>query len=527
MPDTMSYISYRSTPKPSELEVDYDVNITSLYEAICNCDWDEAILALDNNPEEARTWVVRHYEEEDDMEGREVMWRFLPLHSACARDPPAAFISALIKAYPDGPHCVDDQGMYPLHYACGNQASREVIRLLLVANSMAARCQDPRGMLPIHYLACWGPSSVSIIDMVLVANRDVSKAKDNDGNTPLDLAMEGDYPEHDAVVAVLKRWLDKSTPRSRSIPRAIAASEPRELVNEPPNFPRELSAHHASNNASERSIIEPSPTDEVQDEISHKLTVNTTMDEEVEVHVSSPLSEKDTNLKDDIENPAQDFAEEKEHAAEAAVSPRSLARLRHELTTLRNQQQKTDEQWQNKFETQVGQLTDKCQGLESQIERLTASLATATQRVTELELDSSVRDEHMKMTESQLSDALEKVDHLGEENEHLRQSLKEVTEERDQHALKVGDMNERLGNLAASLASIMDRQELLIQNDNEKNAQLTEASLARREHLSKLFEMEQQFMETVMSPHDGGVSHYDEQMQELDAMSADIEAMRV
>lgn len=199
MPDAMSYSSpYGKTVKPSELEVDYDVNITSLYEAICNCDWDKAILALDKNPREAKTWVVRHYEEEEDIEEeREVMWRFLPIHSACARDPPASFISALIKAYPDGPHCVDDQGMYPLHYACGNQASREVIRLLLLANSMAARCQDPRGMLPIHYLACWGPSTVSIIDMVLVANRDVGKSRDNDGNTPLDLAMEGDYPDSD------------------------------------------------------------------------------------------------------------------------------------------------------------------------------------------------------------------------------------------------------------------------------------------------------------------------------------------
>jgi chromosome segregation ATPase len=132
----------------------------------------------------------------------------------------------------------------------------------------------------------------------------------------------------------------------------------------------------------------------------------------------------------------------------------------------------------------------------------------------------------MKLTESHLSDALEKVDCLEEENKHLRQSLEEVTEECDQQALKADDMNERLGNLAASLASMMDRQELLLQNDNEKNAQLMEASIARREHLTKLFEMEQQFMETVMGPHEGGVSLFDEQMQEMDAISADIEAMR-
>lgn len=188
-----------------EYEVDYDKNITRLYEAITSCDWDVAIDAVREIPKEARTWVVRHYEDSND-----IMWRFLPIHSACARQPPASVISSLLKAYPDGARSVDDQGMYALHYACGNQASREVIRLLLVAYPQAAKIADPRGMLPIHYLACWGPSSVSIIDMVLVANRDVARTTDGDGNTALDLAREGEYPEKDAVVAALKRWFEKS-----------------------------------------------------------------------------------------------------------------------------------------------------------------------------------------------------------------------------------------------------------------------------------------------------------------------------
>jgi hypothetical protein len=103
--------------------------------------------------------------------------------------------------------------------------------------------------------------------------------------------------------------------------------------------------------------------------------------------------------------------------------------------------------------------------------------------------------------------------------------LEQVTEERDQHKLKAHDMNERLGNLATLLASMMDRQEVLMQSDNEKNAQLMEASLARREHLTKLFELEQDFMEQVMSPQDK-VSIYEEQLKEMDAIAADIEAMR-
>jgi hypothetical protein len=192
------------TSSKEEYEVDYDKNITKLYEAITNCDWDVAVDAVHAMPREARTWVVRHYEDSD-----EIMWRFLPIHSACARQPPASVISALLKAYPEGAKCVDDQGMFALHYACGNQASREVVRLLLVANPQAAKIPDPRGMLPIHYLACWGPSSVSIIDMVLVAHRDVGDAVDADGNTAMDLAQDAEYPEKDAVVAALKRWFEK------------------------------------------------------------------------------------------------------------------------------------------------------------------------------------------------------------------------------------------------------------------------------------------------------------------------------
>ncbi|KAL3912482.1 MAG: hypothetical protein SGILL_006865, partial [Bacillariaceae sp.] len=202
--------------------VDYDKNITSLYQAITESKWDEAVRAAKENPDEAKTWVVRHYEDSGNGAEKEIMWRFLPIHSACARQPPARVITALLEAYPDGAKCVDDQGMFALHYACGNQATREVIRLLLMSYPDAAKKKDPRGMLPIHYIACWGPSSISVVDMVLVANRDVSEAKDEDGNTPLDLAVEGEYPERDAVVAALRRWLD-NTGGARSAVTSTAA----------------------------------------------------------------------------------------------------------------------------------------------------------------------------------------------------------------------------------------------------------------------------------------------------------------
>jgi len=195
---------------PSTLEVDFETNITDLYRAITASDWDEAIRAVKKNPDEAKTWVVRKSAEDPET----IMWRFLPIHSACARKPPSALITALIAAYPEGARCDDDQNMYALHYAAGNQASREVIRSLLMAFPNATKFKDPRGMLPIHYIACWGPSSISVVDMVLVANRNIADSKDEDGNTPMDLAKDSDYPEKDAVVAALRRWSNNSSSES-------------------------------------------------------------------------------------------------------------------------------------------------------------------------------------------------------------------------------------------------------------------------------------------------------------------------
>lgn len=213
---------------PSTFQVDYDKNITDLYKAITQQDWNAAIHAVKQNPDEAKTWVVRHYEDNNNGGGgeKEIMWRFLPIHSACARQPPASVINALLEAYPDGAKCIDDQGMYSLHYACGNQATREIIRLLLMAYPDAAKKKDPRGMLPIHYIACWGPSSISVVDMVLVANRDVANARDEDGNTALDLAKDGEYPERDAVVAALGRWLDNNNNNNAGSTRSAMKSNP-------------------------------------------------------------------------------------------------------------------------------------------------------------------------------------------------------------------------------------------------------------------------------------------------------------
>jgi len=212
---------------PSELEVDYDKNITRLYYAICQSHWDDALEAVTQNPQEAMTWVVRYHPDKKKKDPKVVKLRFLPLHSACARDPPPELIAALLNAYPGGVQCEDDRGMIPLHYSCANQASREILRLLLVAHSPAAKVPDPKGMLAVHYVACWGPSSVSVIDMLVVANRDGLHVKDYSGKTPLDLAMEGTYDTKDEVVTALKRWSYFGEVKESPSPSSTRKSSPK------------------------------------------------------------------------------------------------------------------------------------------------------------------------------------------------------------------------------------------------------------------------------------------------------------
>ncbi|KAL3771633.1 hypothetical protein ACHAWU_007750 [Discostella pseudostelligera] len=194
-------------------EVDFDVNVTPLYDAIGKCDWDAASDACRRNPIEAKTWVVRREarpgdsdreRQGNDMSAVKILWRILPLHSACARNPPSSFVSQLIMAYPDAAAQKDHSGMYPLHYACGNRASRDVIKQLIENFPRAVREADPQGMLPLHYIAQWGPSEDGIVEMLLNGHAEGIAALNRDGMSPLDLCRESNYEDWEKVLSEME-----------------------------------------------------------------------------------------------------------------------------------------------------------------------------------------------------------------------------------------------------------------------------------------------------------------------------------
>ncbi|KAL9187166.1 hypothetical protein ACHAXT_010886 [Thalassiosira profunda] len=207
------------TCAPTDASVDYDENVTPLYEHIGHSEWDAAASRCSSHPAEAATWVVRHRRDADGTKAlvggqHDILWRFLPVHSACALNPPPAFLRTLLQAYPDGARTLDDQGMLPLHYACGARCSREVLYLLLMRFPQAALKEDPNGMLPLHYLAQWGPregrGESGVVDMVCVATgHKVATSKDGDGNTAEALALRAEYEGHAEVAQKIRDFAQR------------------------------------------------------------------------------------------------------------------------------------------------------------------------------------------------------------------------------------------------------------------------------------------------------------------------------
>jgi len=98
----------------NNLEVSCD-NPTQLFLLMNQQLWDSAIIQLQNNPTEARTWITSR-----TTDG-ECKWSHLPLHLACLHGPtpaPLQFIEALINTYPHGVQCRNHEDNLPIHLAC-------------------------------------------------------------------------------------------------------------------------------------------------------------------------------------------------------------------------------------------------------------------------------------------------------------------------------------------------------------------------------------------------------------------------
>lgn len=148
-----------NTPKSSstpvsliteEDEVTYDGGATELFKLIENSEWDTAIRVCAEKPKQAKTWVVSTGT--DNTVFNWSIWKRLPIHEACRRQPPAVLISTLLSVHPESCGAVTHFGELPLHLAVGCGASPEVVNILIASNPPSVTAADNGGRTAIEIL---------------------------------------------------------------------------------------------------------------------------------------------------------------------------------------------------------------------------------------------------------------------------------------------------------------------------------------------------------------------------------------
>jgi len=167
------------------LECDYEKNCTPLYKAI------EHAILQDNDDEydhiatfletgswpagidivdaarsgsataemQAKTWVTRFVgastptsagmSDAASTPRRKIEWSQLPIHLAVVGGAPSNIIGGLVKLYPLGLRCTDDQQMLPLHLALRHGAEDEIVAYLLMQFPDAVNAKGKKGRTPV------------------------------------------------------------------------------------------------------------------------------------------------------------------------------------------------------------------------------------------------------------------------------------------------------------------------------------------------------------------------------------------
>jgi len=150
--------------------------------------WEEVCDRVEEEPAESRVWVVSSGTENTVFSWS--VWRRLPLHEACRRQPPPVVIYALLSAYPESSMAESNFGELPLHAAVRCGACAEVVNCIIASYPAAAL------------------------------------ARDNSGCTPLDILNgTGKMMDHDAVVAALNRTIAVLTKEEQAWEHKISSMQ--------------------------------------------------------------------------------------------------------------------------------------------------------------------------------------------------------------------------------------------------------------------------------------------------------------
>jgi hypothetical protein len=192
LPDDVNDIPVSNTQADDEVEYEIlykDVSSLSLFRAIEDGEWRRALSILHDNDDEIphrleehrdvglvktfssieynslhavdeiviipsaqqlRTWVRSTGTVQTTFEW--ALWRRLPIHEACRRQPPAWLIAQMISAFPASARRITQFGELPLHLAVECGAAPEVVNLLLTAYFQGNVQADKSGRTPLQIL---------------------------------------------------------------------------------------------------------------------------------------------------------------------------------------------------------------------------------------------------------------------------------------------------------------------------------------------------------------------------------------
>ena len=467
--------------KMDELQVDFDRNVTPLYKAISDAQWDKAIEAAQQYPEQARTWVVRYHPNSDD-----IMWRFLPIHSASAKQPPENVINALISAYRRGAQSSDDQGMLPLHYACGNQASIEVLRLLLLANPEGSSCPDPNGMMPLHYLSQWGPDSSQALDVLLFANRDAAFSKDNDGCTPLDLARYGEYPERDEIADKLQQLTLDPSPNT-----------PRPLGHQPSPINGMVSIPNASDPVRRLQEAAASQEKARQEFMRGGDNYNTdARDDEKSIVENLPrITRSFSSRHDDSPGmprtvPRQLLSLDDSSQFRSGGSNEDAKKMVEELKAKVERLRSDASMSEAEADKRIAEERTKMQAA---LDEMKAHLVKCEQETQESLSQLAEKEQVGQLVESRLEDKENDLKGAMSRNEDLRKDLDTVKRHITAYKTKTTKLDRQLSTLTRTMEGMLKEQEQIMKASFRHEQHMKKVALARQQKMQELIDQEVQF----------------------------------
>lgn len=468
-------------------EVDFDTNPTDLYTAICAGEWENATSIVKENPDQARIWVVRHDPEDDSA----ILWRFLPLHSACARQPSDSLVEALLLAYPDAASAKDDQGFLPLHYACGNRASDGAVNMLLIVYPQGADVRDPYGgKLPLHHLAQWGTFSAGVVNMLLAVHPGAISEKDSSGYLPLDLAKAANYPGRNVVITALKRCMVASKMRSSETP--ITCSRDVDITQELDTIDNQ---HETIDNMNEELATLREETDQLRSQVeSERSASNETISAE---------KEKVTTLSNELAEIQSELASVKtayhESESDYATHTEETKKCRYEIIALKEEKERTIKE----RDTISEKLELKQKTSEDTISRLEARIET----------------QHHELAEkhSNLESLQSMIEKLEEECNFLKDSNVNLTEEAE-YLKECKDTSDKIDVLFTNLINLQGRYEGLQKITMDQDRMFKAAVVEREQKILEIAQLEEKLRVNTSEEHDKLLNELKTQEEEIQNM---------